>query len=846
MTPKAKLVVDQFAVDDLVLPVSHSYDPAEFNLDAYDDFIKEVVAGREYSYEAIRTALIFLAGGRYASTQELAEEGFTSTPGLERRYGTVTRLVDQLPFPGLLACSLDLATGTGKSYVMFCLARIMLNEGLVNRVLLLCPSVTIENGLIAKFDQLLSDSELTALLPQGRGTRLPERVDATQTVKEGQICIENIHAVYEATGSSIRDSFEGFGASTLVLSDEAHHVHSPGDAKLKKWKEFIASPAYGFRYHVGLSGTCYIGNEYFADVVYRYSIRDAINERWVKDVFYVAKDESSTDDERFQKLLAQHEENRKTYKPLKPLTIAVTKNIKAAEQLAEDLVTFLSKRVKGKRPEAEERVLLVTSSPKHEKNVLKLETVDARTSPVEWIVSVSMLSEGWDVKNVFQIYPHEKRAFNSKLLISQVLGRGLRRPDGIQAEPRVYVFNHQKWSADVEELVAEVLDQETTIAQRATDERPVGHFELHCLKYKDVPTGIRPKTVEKPKDITNINLRPQRDAAEDTEFVSVSDSKRKVVLTTLVEETYYPISAVVSDVRRRMMVHDQVTGGDLRKAYPKKRVEQLIRDALKRLNIKGTAVSQENRQLILSAFGSLRQKQTRAGAVWAQEPDGLEVLSTKEMAPVRERISGLTGHLGLFVDEKSADLGTPDDAAALKKAEAIEVPTHLQRVHNSYLFKSPVNVVLTAYTPERLFTERLLHNPDNAAVVQAWVKAPDVGFYSIEYGYQPGGNGRSKRGTFNPDFLLLSTEADEVIVVETKDDNDISDQNRGKLVYAQSHFAKVNEMLKASRKKRRYQFHFLSPVDYDDFFAGLRDGKLDDFVSTIQAALSARPVAPDS
>ena len=42
---------------------------------------------------------------------------------------------------------------------------------------------------------------------------------------------------------------------------------------------------------------------------------------------------------------------------------------------------------------------------------------------------VSMLTEGWDVQNVFQIVPHEERAFNSKLLIAQVLGRGLRVPD---------------------------------------------------------------------------------------------------------------------------------------------------------------------------------------------------------------------------------------------------------------------------------------------------------------------------------------------------------------------------------------------------------------------------------
>jgi type III restriction enzyme len=837
VTPKAKLTIDQFAVDDLALPVSASYDPAKLDLVGYEDFIDAVVAGREYSKLAIGAALRLLAGGRYANTTQLAEEAFSSTPGLERRYGTLGRLLERLPFPDKLACTLDLATGTGKSYVLFCLARVMLNEGLVSRVLVLCPSLTIESGLIDKFDALLADSDLTALLPNGNGTRLPERVDATGTVKAGQICIENIHAVYETAGSSISDSFEGSGASTLVLSDEAHHIYSPGDAKLKKWREFIASPAYGFRYHVGVSGTCYVANDYIADVVHRYSIRDAINDRWVKDVFYVAKDESTTDNERFQKLLQQHETNRKTYKPLKPLTIAVTKNIKAAEDLSEALVEFLAEQLTGGRGEAESKVLVVTSSPKHEKNILKLATVDDPTNPVEWVVSVAMLSEGWDVKNVFQIYPHEKRAFNSKLLVAQVLGRGLRRPEGITAEPRVFVFNHQKWAHEVEDLVAEVLDQETTIAQRPSDGRPTQHIELHRLTYREVPTGIEAKEVEKPRDIKKLNLRPQRDAPESTEFVSVSDSEQRVVLTTLVRETYYPMAEVVADVRRRMLLHDKLTGGDLAEAYPKVRVQQLIRDALKRLKLKGTAVSQENRQLIMSAFGSLRQRTMRAGAQWAQEPDGLQTKSTSEMAPARERISGLTSHVGLFYDELSAGLGSPDDAAALKKALTIEVPTFMRRVDNSYLLKSPVNVVLTAYTPERLFVERLLA-AENAAALKAWVKAPDVGFYPIEYGYQPGGNGRSKRGQFNPDFFLLAEDSDEVVVVETKADEDFSDTNVGKLAYADAYFAKLNELLKARRNKRRYEFHFLSPVDYDDFFASLRDGTLEGFVSTLQAALS--------
>ena len=81
----------------------------------------------------------------------------------------------------------------------------------------------------------------------------------------------------------------------------------------------------------------------------------------------------------------------------------------------------------------------------------RLKLVDSPTSKVEWIVSVAMLNEGWDAKNVFQIVPHEERAFNSKLLIAQVLGRGLRRPEGWdgrrpgrdRVQPRCVVRPHQ-------------------------------------------------------------------------------------------------------------------------------------------------------------------------------------------------------------------------------------------------------------------------------------------------------------------------------------------------------------------------------------------------------------------
>ena len=116
-------------------------------------------------------------------------------------------------------------------------------------------------------------------------------------------------------------------------------------------------------------------------------------------------------------------------------------------------------------------------------NVAKLKTVDRPNSKVEWIVSVSMLSEGWDVQNVFQIVPHEERAFNSKLLIAQVLGRGLRRPIGWQgADPIVTVFNHDAWVSRIRHLVNEILEMENRISAAVLPGSPF-HFDLHNLDY---------------------------------------------------------------------------------------------------------------------------------------------------------------------------------------------------------------------------------------------------------------------------------------------------------------------------------------------------------------------------
>jgi hypothetical protein len=74
-------------------------------------------------------------------------------------------------------------------------------------------------------------------------------------------------------------------------------------------------------------GTCYVGDEYFADVVHRYSLRQAIEERFVKRVEYVAEmPETDNPEEKWQLIYDRHQDWKKKLKRrnIRPLTIIVT------------------------------------------------------------------------------------------------------------------------------------------------------------------------------------------------------------------------------------------------------------------------------------------------------------------------------------------------------------------------------------------------------------------------------------------------------------------------------------------------------------------------------------------
>ena len=839
-----------FKNEDLLLKVSTNIDPTVWDETKYEAFFDELCGLREYQKDAIRTVLRFLCGGKYSNLRELAKENFNGNDEIQRRYGSWSGMERHLQLPDQLACSLDMATGTGKSYVLYGLASILLAEGVVDRVLVLCPSNTIESGLLTKFRDLAGNADLRELLPEGAKVRAPKIINASESIVDGSICVENYHAILQHVKSSIRDSLLGRGARVAVFNDEAHHVANESGANVKKWKEFLLNPEYGFRYVVGVSGTCYIEDDYFADVVSRYSLRQATEERFIKKVEYVAEmPQTDNPDEKWQLIHNRHQDWKKRLKKqsIRPLTIIVTKDIKTCKQVAEQLQAFLQEWESISAKDAGKKVLPVSSAAEHQLNVAKLKTVDRPGSKVEWIVSVSMLSEGWDVKNVFQIVPHEERAFNSKLLIAQVLGRGLRWPDGWQGtDPIVTIFNHDAWANRIRHLVDEILEMENRLSSTVLENSQY-NFDLHNLDYtrETDSTNFAKKGEYRLLEDGFVDLPSQvevEDVTIDFERAVTGDHSK---FKTKLEHKTYSFEEVAEHMYRALQRIDEESKDapdpkdrtHYSKKFPLDRCLEIVKASAKRTKIKTGKITEENRQKILQALGPLRRKSAKR-VVYKLTPNALLTFSTMERSAVSVSAAELRrGDKTVF--------STPDSEKTIpdEQKDFFNVVTDpdgdyragSETVSNIHDFKTPCNMAIADGSPERKFIRRLCER-ENAQMVDGWLKNSSQRFYAIEYAWKKGNT--PKRGDFSADFFIKLGAM--IFVVEIKGDEEIADpspENIKKNEYALAHFERLNEWLKSDGLPVRYQFNFLTPKDYNNYFQHMRKGDLSGFRSEIDVAL---------
>ena len=799
--------------NDLVLRLSEKAN--NFDISKYEDFLSELCGEREYQIDAARKVLKFFLSKEYENIEDLIKENFKENEAMHEFFKDEEELLADLLFKDKLSCTIDLATGTGKTWVMYAAARILLAEGVVDNVLILCPSRTIKYELLKKFNNFTIKSNLQSTFPKAK-YRNPGIIQANTAIKKGDIVIDNIHKAYDHVGSSIKD-LRGKDGKILVINDEAHHfinanIHASAveNEEMLEWAKFLRNPAYNFSHILNSSGTPYKGDNYFKDVIYRYPIRQAIEDRMVKDINYLEKDESRGWKQKFKAIYKNHVENKKKYpKVKKHITIFVTNKISKTDEIADEIRKFLKREEGIPADEAYKEVLPITSSPKHEKNRESLKTVDEPENPVEWIVSVSMLTEGWDVNNVFQIVPHEDRAFNSKLLIAQVLGRGLRVPPAYQNDPKIHpqvtIFNHDAWGPRIDDLVRDVAEISKKITSKV-DRESKYNFSLY---YINVEKKIKTETktpargrIELPKSLGFIS---KKDLTEQI-YRSVK-TREETIKRTKIDLEEYSVKEAVNEVFNNVLLLDLTHNTNFAEKANKKFIEDLIKKELK--DIDEEAVTEANLQRAKSSFNTLYRKLTGQSRIVDVYSEPIEK-STKEMNASYISISEVKKNKGMMFSEKSLK------SSATKELENIDEA--LGEIRGKYSmkideddYKSPLNITVLASEPEIEFA-KILTREENANFIDCWVKSKDKGFYSIPYNYRPGTHPQQKQ--FNPDFIIR--KKNKIIFVEIKQDEDTDVKNRDKIAGATEYFIELNS--KIEKKGLECYFYFLTPTDYTGFF----------------------------
>ncbi len=273
----------------------------------------------------------------------------------------------------------------------------------------------------------------------------------------------NMKKVNELIGDSFYQVLSDLPDLVLIM-DESHHYRAEKGAQALN----ELHPLLGLE----LTATPLVtkGNKQvpFKNVVYEYPLSKAIEDGYTRTPYAVTRsdiDFYNFGDEQLDKMMLLdgitcHESTKRKLevyaanhgKPVvKPFMLVVCKDTDHAtwvEQFVKsdefrggayrNKTIIVHSKQKGAETEANTRLLLDVENPEN---------------PVEIVIHVNMLKEGWDVNNLYTIVPLRTAA--SKILREQMVGRGLRLPYGERTGDRdvdaVMLTAHDKFSDILEE-----------------------------------------------------------------------------------------------------------------------------------------------------------------------------------------------------------------------------------------------------------------------------------------------------------------------------------------------------------------------------------------------------------
>ena len=259
------------------------------------------------------------------------------------------------------------------------------------------------------------------------------------------------------------------GSPLLVMNDEAHHTH---DEKLG-WNEVIrelGEASGGLGSQLDFTATPrHQGGNLFAWTVYDYPLKQAIIDGLVKTPVKgttsgIKEQQSEIASVRYAPYLVAGVERWKEYRDelkifeKKPILFVMMNDTREADDVSDFLRTKYPSEFGG------EKLLVIHTNNSGEISKKDLDvarqtarTVDKPENPVNCIVSVLMLREGWDVSGVTVVVGLRPYTSKANILPEQAIGRGLRLMFRNQSgyKERVDVIGNSKFMEFVEDLERE-------------------------------------------------------------------------------------------------------------------------------------------------------------------------------------------------------------------------------------------------------------------------------------------------------------------------------------------------------------------------------------------------------
>ncbi|WP_046471396.1 DEAD/DEAH box helicase family protein [Allosalinactinospora lopnorensis] len=455
-------------------------------------------------------------------------------------------------------CIVDSATGVGKTYIMAGLLEYLAGIGTPARnFLILTPGRTIRDKTVRNFtpgdDKAITKSmrsdPVIVTADNFDSAATANAITDTSKTKVYIFTVQSLTETTEASGGRKTHAYQEFlGASfydwlstlddLVILADEHHCYRGPAFSKTitNLNPELV----------VGVTATPDPKDE--ARVVYRYPLAKAIEDEYVKTPVLVARQDDRSDDR--TKLLdgvtlLKHKERvseawaaENAVKPVRPVMLVIAQSIDDAEAYRDilDSESFDGGAWVGK-------TLLVHSKltgEKKEKALADLDAVENPASPVRIIISIGMLKEGWDVKNVYVIA--SMRASVSEVLTEQTLGRGMRLPygryTGEQMLDTVEVLAHEKYEA--------LLKKRQALSQSMVDHRILAQVRT---------TGDGKKVVRKKTEEVDNPFEGQAVPAPQVDDKGLPSSKEPVEHVQSLDDHLKQIEARAKDVPDEARTH---------------------------------------------------------------------------------------------------------------------------------------------------------------------------------------------------------------------------------------------------------------------------------------------------